>query len=83
MKKSKFESGLKRIEEIVDTLEEGSLSLEESLKLFEEGVKLSRLSNKILDDAERRVEVLVQREGGLKAEPFAAAGDPQEGEEEE
>ncbi len=71
MKKSKFEASLKRLEEIVATLEDGNLSIEESLKLFEEGVRLSRLSNKILDDAERRVEILVKGEGSLTREPFA------------
>ncbi|MFQ5586787.1 MAG: exodeoxyribonuclease VII small subunit [Thermodesulfobacteriota bacterium] len=82
MKKAKFESALKRLEEIVDTLEEGNLSVEESLKLFEEGVRLSRLSNKILDDAERRIEMLVKRDGTLETEPFAVSGSTREGEEE-
>jgi len=72
MKKSKFEASLKRLEEIVAILEDGKLSIEESLKLFEEGVRLSRLSNKILDDAERRVEVLVKGDDSLAREPFAA-----------
>ncbi|MFQ5329490.1 MAG: exodeoxyribonuclease VII small subunit [Thermodesulfobacteriota bacterium] len=72
MKKSKFEASLKRLEEIVSTLEDGNLSIEESLKLFEEGVGLSRLSNKILDDAERRVESLVKGDDSLTREPFAA-----------
>jgi exodeoxyribonuclease VII small subunit len=74
MKKIKFDSAIKRLEEIVEALEEGKLSIEEALKLFEEGVRLSRLSNKILEDAERSVEILVKRDGGLKTEPFIPAG---------
>lgn len=80
MKKSKFEASLKRLEEIVGTLEEGNLSIEESLKLFEEGVRLSRLSNKILDDAERRVEILVKGEDSLTREPFAVGDSTRTGE---
>ncbi len=74
MKKIKFDSAIKRLEEIVETLEEGRLSIEEALKVFEEGVKLSRLSSKILEDAERSVEILVKRDGDLKTEPFIHGG---------
>ena len=80
MKKSKFEASLKRLEEIVGTLEDGNLSIEESLKLVEEGVRLSRLSNKILDDAERRVEILVKGEDSLTREPFAVDDSTRTGE---
>ena len=59
-----FESSLKRLEEIVGLLEEGELSLEESLKLFEDGVKLSRACQEKLDRAERRIEVLIRDEKG-------------------
>jgi len=53
-----FEKALARLEEIVETLESGEPSLEESLALFEEGVALSRQCNKRLDAAERRLEIL-------------------------
>jgi exodeoxyribonuclease VII small subunit len=67
----KFEVSLKKLEEIVKKLEGGSLSLEESLKAFEEGVKHSAFCSGKLDEAERRVEILLkQKDGSLKREPF-------------
>ena len=66
-----FEESLKRLESIVEQLEKGDLPLEESLKLFEEGVGLSAVCKKELDEAEGKVQMLVkQRDGALKAEPF-------------
>lgn len=53
-----FEKKLKRLEEIVQKMEKGDLALEESLKLFEEGVKLSRECHQKLTEAESRVKVL-------------------------
>ena len=68
-----FEESLKKLETIVDKLEKGDLPLEESLKLFEEGVGLSTACKQELDAAEGKVEMLVkQRDGSLKAEPFLA-----------
>ena len=54
-----FEASIQRLGQIVEALEEGELPLEESLKLFEEGVHLARKSQKVLDDAEQRVEQLL------------------------
>jgi exodeoxyribonuclease VII small subunit len=66
-----FEESLKKLESIVDRLEKGDLALEESLKLFEEGVGLSAACKKELDEAEGKVQTLIkQRDGSLKAEPF-------------
>jgi len=66
-----FESALKRLEEIVRGLESGETSLEESLKLFEEGIILSRHCNEKLTEARQKVEILVKSSGGeMKAEPF-------------
>ncbi len=66
-----FEESLKKLEVIVDQLEKGDLALEDSLKLFEEGVGLSAACKKELDEAEGKVQVLIrQRDGSLKAEPF-------------
>lgn len=71
MAEKKFESALARLEEIVKKLEKGDLPLEQSLKLFEEGVKLARACSKRLEEAERKVEVLLKdRAGNLSAEPF-------------
>ncbi len=71
IKLSDFEKNLKRLEEIVAKLEKGELTLEESLKLFEEGIKLARTCEKALTEAERRVEILIRNEEGqMEAKPF-------------
>ena len=62
-----FEKNLKRLEEIVQKLENGELQLEESLKLFEEGVKISRQCNEKLSEAEKKVKVLLGTDGEGKA----------------
>jgi len=62
----KFEKALSRLETIVTELEGGELSLDDSLRIFEEGVKLSKTCLKMLDDAERKVEILVQDKDGRK-----------------
>lgn len=54
MSEIKFENALKRLEEIVEKLEEGNLDLDQSLGLFEEGIKLSKICNKKLKDAKKR-----------------------------
>jgi len=67
-----FEDSLRKLETIVAQLEEGDLPLEQSLKLFEEGVGLSSVCKQELDAAEGKVEMLVkQRDGSIKLEPFA------------
>jgi exodeoxyribonuclease VII small subunit len=63
-KNQTFESSLGELEKIVRKLEDGDLSLEESLKLFEDGVKLSRECQERLNQAERRIEVLLKDEKG-------------------
>lgn len=60
MAKDRFEDALHRLEELVRKMESDELSLEESLKAFEEGIRLSRLCAKKLDEAERRVEILLR-----------------------
>lgn len=55
-----FDASLRELEKIVKKMEEGDLSLEESLKLFENGVKLSRQCREKLDRAERRIEILLK-----------------------
>ena len=72
MSENDFEKALKRLSSIVAGLEKGDLPLEESLQLFEEGVKLSRYCSDRLEEAERRIEVLVKGKGGKTTEvPFA------------
>lgn len=69
---SNFEGALKRLEEIVGELEKGEIPLDETLALFEEGVKLSRFCRDKLDEAEKKVDVLLRDEGGvLHREPFS------------
>lgn len=66
-----FEASLKELESIVETLERGDLPLEQALQLFERGVKLSRACQQRLDEAERKVELLVKGEDGQpKTAPF-------------
>jgi exodeoxyribonuclease VII small subunit len=66
----KFEECLQRLEKIVDELETGNVSLEQALKLFEEGTQLSSSCRKELEEAEGRVEILLKQNGKLQAEPY-------------
>ena len=59
-----FEIALKKLETLVEHLENGDLSLEDALKAYEEGVKMSDICSKRLTEAERRVEVLMKTSGG-------------------
>lgn len=71
MAAEKFETSLKKLEEVVKRLEGGELSLEESLKAFEEGVRHAAICSKKLNEAERKVEVLLKRkDGSFAKEPF-------------
>ncbi|MBW2273742.1 MAG: exodeoxyribonuclease VII small subunit [Deltaproteobacteria bacterium] len=70
-----FEARLERIEQIVDRLDQGELSLEESLSVFEEGVALSKQCWTELEAAEQRVEILVREGGAWSARPFDAVDD--------
>lgn len=71
----KFEEALSRLEEAVKSLEKGDLPLEDSLKVFEEGIRLSKSCLKILEEAEKKVEVLIQdKEGRKKGRPLDLKG---------
>jgi exodeoxyribonuclease VII small subunit len=71
MAEPKFEKDLERLEKIVGELEEGELSLDDSLKRFEEGVKLSKRCEKALAEAEKKIEILTKNaEGEYEAEDF-------------
>jgi exodeoxyribonuclease VII small subunit len=66
-----FEESLRKLEEIVAQLERGDLPLEDSVRLFEDGTRLSSDCRKQLEEAEGKVETLVkQRDGSMKREPF-------------
>jgi len=72
MTEKKFEAAMKELEEIVKRLESGDLSLEESLKIFEQGIALSRYCFKKLEAAEKKISILINDEGGIRQEPFQA-----------
>jgi exodeoxyribonuclease VII small subunit len=75
-KKPDFERSLARLEEVVRKLESPQLSLDEAMKLFEEGVGLSRECQKQLEEAEGKVEILLKKaDGKMVAEPFEAEGE--------
>ncbi|MBS1832148.1 MAG: exodeoxyribonuclease VII small subunit [Acidobacteria bacterium] len=65
-----FETGLKELEEIVKEMESGDLPLERALALFERGMSLSDACRKQLEEAETRVEILMQRGNKMIAKPF-------------
>ena len=78
-KELKFEDALKGLEKIVEELEKGNLALDVSLKKYEEGVKLAQQLAKRLEQAQKRVEVLMRgADGTLDARPFDTedAGEP-------
>ena len=62
-----FEEALEELEAIVERMEDGEPSLEESLKLFERGMDLTRRCQKALDDAEQRIRILAEAEAGSPA----------------
>ena len=64
MAESNFEKDLEKLEKIVEELDEGGLTLDQSLKRFEEGIKLSRRCDKALSAAEKRIEILLKNADG-------------------
>ncbi len=79
-KEPRFEEAIDRLENIVGNLEAGDLSLDDSLRLFEEGVRLTRMCASRLDEAQRRIEMLTRGTGGeLKLTAFDPAGDDDQG----
>lgn len=64
MEKFNFEEAIRELEKIVDELESGELSLEDSIKAFEKGIELSKLCRKKLEKAEDRVKKLLEKSGG-------------------
>jgi exodeoxyribonuclease VII small subunit len=75
-KELRFEDALAGLERIVSQLESGDLPLDDALQLFEEGVRLSRFCNAKLDEADRRIEILMKgADGEWRTQPFAPEGD--------
>ena len=71
MAKQSFETALQKLEEVVGKLESGEVSLDQSLKLFEQGITLVRQCSKRLDEVESKVQVLVSDERGERLEEFS------------
>jgi exodeoxyribonuclease VII small subunit len=65
-----FERALKELEELVSRMEQGDLSLEESLKSFERGIELTRTCQQALKEAEQKVEILISKGNDVRAVPF-------------
>jgi exodeoxyribonuclease VII small subunit len=69
--KISFEEDMKRLQKIVEELSSGKLTLGESLKKYEEGVKLAQSCSAVLNDSERKVELLMKKDGKFSLESFA------------
>ncbi len=65
-----FEETMKELEEVVQALENGELNLDESIKEFEKGMKLSKDASKYLEDAEKKITILVNKANEIKEEDF-------------
>ena len=65
-----FEQTIKELELITNELEKGDLNLDESVAKFEQGMKLSKACNKILEDAEKRISILINQDNEIKEENF-------------
>ena len=65
-----FEQSMSELETLVENMEKGEMSLDESLAAFEEGIKLTRSCQKSLEEAEQKVEILMKNTAEAKLEPF-------------
>lgn len=65
-----FEDSLQELEQLVEQMEKGDLSLEDSLKTFERGVKLTQTCQQALQEAEHKVQILLEKNGEYRLEPF-------------
>ena len=72
MSKENFEESMKKLESIVNELENGNLNLDESVEKFEEGMKIAKQCNTILEDSEKKITILLEKVGELKEENFEA-----------
>ncbi len=70
-----FEAALEELEGLVERMEAGELSLEESLKTYERGIELSRACQKSLDAAEQRIQILNEKDGATEIQSFQADDD--------
>ena len=75
-KTSDFESDLQELENLVEKMEEGELSLEESLVHFERGIALTRSCQKALTEAEQKIQILLAEDDSQKLQPFSSDENP-------
>lgn len=76
MEKFDFEMSMDKLQELVNKLEKGDLTIDESIDAFKQGIELSRLCTKKLDEVEREITVLMEGiDGSVKEEPFEQEGD--------
>lgn len=79
MAKKTFEDSLAQLESIVEALESGDLPLEKAIKIFEEGVRLSRFCFEKLDETEKKINLLLKdKDGTIRENPFFESGNEQE-----
>lgn len=72
MANTSFEKNMSDLENIVTELEKGELNLDESISKFEEGIKISKECNKILEEAEKKITILLEKDGDVKEENFVS-----------
>ncbi len=73
MEKMKFEKAIEKLEKIVEELESGDLSLDDALSKYEEGIALSKFCSKRLNEADKKIEILMKKsDGQFETEPFLA-----------
>ncbi len=70
MEEKSFEENMKELEKIVKELEEGKLNLDESVKKFEDGISLSKTCNKMLENAEKKISILLENDGEIEETNF-------------
>ncbi len=70
MEEIKFEEAIQKLEEISKELESGNLGLDESVNKFEEGMRISKICTKMLNEAEKRINILINNDGEISEENF-------------
>ncbi len=79
MAEIKFEEAMKKLEKIVEELENGELSLDEAMKKYQEGIELSRLASQKLESAKKKIDLLVKnKKGEFELKPFEESGQKEE-----
>ena len=76
MEKFDFEANMEELQQVVNKLEKGDLSLDESIEIFQRGIKLSKLCAKKLDEVEKKVTILLEQDNGdIKEQDFLVEGE--------